>query len=115
MDASGTEQTIKYSPTKNVEVTVKAAVKVINTFPEDGRDQLKAAVTSHINGLGIGKSLILSSIYGHIYGIDGVVEVSTLELSTDGGSTFSTGNVDVAQFELAVCAGVTLTVEVTAG
>lgn len=113
VDDSGTEQTIKYSPTKNVEVTVRAAVKVINTFPEDGSDQIKAAVTSHINGIGIGKSLILSSIYGHIYGIAGVVEVSELKLSTDGGSTFSTANVEVAQFELAVCAGVTLTVEVT--
>lgn len=113
VDASGTEQIIKYSPTKNVEVSVKATVKAINTFPEDGSDQIKMAVTSHINGLGIGKPLILSSIYGHIYGIAGVVEVVSLELSTDGGKTYSAANVAISQFELAVCAGITLTVEVT--
>lgn len=113
VDASGTEQTIKYSPTRNVEITVRASIKVTNTFPEDGSDQIKTAVANYINGLGIGKSLILSSIYGHIYGVAGVAEVTSLELSTDDGDTFSAANVPVSQFELAVCVGTDLTVEVT--
>lgn len=112
VDLSGTEQVIKYSPTKNVDVAVRASVKVTTAFPEDGSTQTKEAIADHINSLGIGNTLVLSSIYGHIYGIPGVVEVTSLELSTDGGSTFSTGNVKVAQFELAVCSTVSLTVEV---
>ena len=111
-DSSGNDQTVYYSPTENVGITVKIALKAVNTFPADGADQIKAAVSDYIDGLGIGKSLILSSIYGHIYGVAGVTEVTTLELSTDGGSTFSAANVEVSKYSLAVCDSVQLTVEV---
>lgn len=111
-DASGTEHTIYYSPTYNVEVIVKASVKVANTFPEDGVTQIKNSVASHINNLGIGKSLIMSSIYAPLYGVTGVAEVYSLELSTDGGSSYTSANVNVSQFELAVCKDVLLDVEV---
>jgi uncharacterized phage protein gp47/JayE len=111
-DDSGYARVIRFSHTKNVEVTVKIVAKAKNAFPEDGIDQIKKAVADHINGLGIGKTLILSSIYGHIYGVTGVMEVSALELSTDG-SAFSASNVPVAEFEVAVCTDVKVTVEVT--
>ena len=110
-DVSGTERVVNYSPAQKVSITVRVQIKTANTFPDDGVDQIQAAVAEHINGLGIGNSLVLSSIYGHIYGITGVKEVTTLELSTDGGSTYSTGNVPVTEYGVAICAGVQ--VEVT--
>lgn len=111
-DSSGNDQTVYYSPTENVGITVKIALKAANTFPGDGVDQIRTAVSDYIDSLGIGKSLVLSSIYGHIYGIAGVTEVTTLELSTDGGSTFAAANVDIATYSLAVCASVQVTAEV---
>ena len=109
-DASGNERVVCYSPAQRVMVTVRMSIKTKNMFPEDGIAQIQTAVTNHINDLGIGSPLILSSIYGHIYSVDGVSEVTTLELSTDGGGTYSAANVTVHEYGVIICEGVTVEV-----
>lgn len=106
LDASGAERVINFSPAQNVNITVRVQIKTTNAFADDGISQVQSSVSGYINGLGIGSSLVLNAIYGYIYGIAGVKEVSTLELSTDGGSTYSTGNVAVPEYGVAVCANV---------
>lgn len=106
IDISGTERVVSYSPAPTVLITVKAQIKTGGAFPDDGAALVQESVSKHINGLGIGTSLVLSSIYGHIYSVSGVAEVVTLELSTDGGSTYSTNNVTVPEYGVAVCANV---------
>ncbi|MGI6014373.1 MAG: baseplate J/gp47 family protein [Oscillospiraceae bacterium] len=110
-DASGNEKTVYYSNTETVSVFVKVNVKVENTYPDDGTDQIKSNVMSYINGLGIGKSVITSSIYGCIYSVTGVKEVTTLELSTNNGTSYSPQNVTVSSYAVAVCSGVTVEVQ----
>ena len=106
LDISGTERTVNYSPAQKVYVTVRAKIEKTLNFASDGVEQVQAAVSSYINGLGIGNSLVLSSIYGYIYNVAGVHEVTTLELSTDGGSSYSTDNVNVTKYGIAICADV---------
>lgn len=110
LDACGNEREVRYSPAQRVLVHVRIVVSAKNTFPEDGAAQIQARVAQHINGLGIGAPLILSSLYGHIYGVTGVSEVTTLELSTNGGSTFGAANVDVHAYGVAVCESVSVEV-----
>lgn len=105
-DITGTERVIKYSPARKVMVTVNVAVKTTTTFPDDGVELIRSGVAEYINGLGIGNTLVLSAIYGHIYSIPGVKETTKLELSTDGGGTYSTANVSVPEYGVAVCADV---------
>lgn len=109
-DASGSERAVYYSAAQNVRVTVKAQITTDATFAGDGSAAVQTSVANYINGLGIGKSLVLSTIYGYIYKIPGVVEVTDLQLSTDGGSTYSTDNVAVPKYGVAVCAGVNVEV-----
>lgn len=109
-DASGNERNIKYSPAPETAITVRAVIKTNTTYPEDGAEQIYSAVASHINGLGIGNSLILSTLYGRIYSVPGVAEVMSLQVSTDGGSTYGTGNVTVPQYGVAICAAVNVEV-----
>lgn len=106
VDVSGAERTVRFSPAQRVSITAQVKIKTTNVFPDDGVEQVQSAVSKHINSLGIGNSLILSSIYGHIYGVTGVQEVTVLKLSTDDGSTYSTGNVAVSDYSVAVCEGV---------
>ena len=110
-DASGNEKVVNFSAALHVSVTVRIALTTNKSFPYDGVAQIHKNVADHINSLGIGRSLVLSSIYGHIYGIAGVVEVTKLELSTDGGSSYSASNITVPKYGVAVCGNVT--VEVT--
>lgn len=105
-DVSGTERVVNYTPAPNVPITAHVVVKTTALFPDDGISQIQDSVAGYINGLGIGNSLVYSAIFGHIYGVVGVAEVITLELSTNGGSTYNTGNVSVPEYGVAVCANV---------
>lgn len=110
-DVSGNERIVRFSASKRVPVTVRMTIKIAPTFPEDGVEQVQKGISDHINGLGIGNALVLSSLYGHIYGVAGVREVTSLELSTDGGGTYSTSNISVPEFGVAVCANVLVEVD----
>lgn len=105
-DVSGNDFVVNYSPAPNIAVTVRATLKVSAAFTADGAELVRSKVADYINSLGIGNSLVLSSIYGHIYAVAGVAEVTKLELSTDGGNTYSTSNVAVPEYGVAVCANV---------
>lgn len=110
LDACGNEREVRYSPAQRVMVSVRVVVTAKNTFPEDGVTQIQTGILNHINNLGIGNSLILSSIYGHIYGVTGVQEVTSLELSTDGGGTYTAANVAVHEYGVVICEGVSVEV-----
>lgn len=111
IDATGKEKVVYYTTAPKVMITVRAVVKATSAFPEDGVAQAQKAVTDYINDLGIGNSLVLSSIYGYIYSVIGVKEVVTLELSTDGGNTYSAANVEVPEYGIAVCSSVVVEVK----
>lgn len=111
-DGSGSDKTVKFSFAPHVSVTVKIKVRTSASYPTDGDNLISENVTAYINGLGIGNSLVLSSLYGHIYSVQGVQEVVSLQLSTNGGTSYSTGNVTVPSYGVAVCSNVF--VEVTA-
>lgn len=111
LDVSGNERVVHYSPAQKVHVTVRATITTTTAFSSDGIAQVQEKVADYINGLGIGKALVLSSIYGHIYSVEGVHEVTSLELSTDGGSSFSTGNVAVSEYGLVLCDDVIVEVD----
>lgn len=103
-DLSGNDRVVRYSPAPNVPVTVRMKVRTSVSFPDDGVEQIQRSVSTYINNLGIGTSLVLSAMYGCIYGVAGVAEVVMLEQSTNGGTSYSTGNVTVPQYGVAVCA-----------
>lgn len=110
MDVCGHQRVIHYSSAVKVQVKVRVGIRTNSGFASNGIAQVQSSVASYINGLGIGTSLVLSSIYGYIYRVTGVKEVTSLELSTDGGSTYATSNVYVPEYGIAICAGVQLEV-----
>lgn len=105
-DISGNARTVKYSNPETIRVLVRIKVKTTASFPTDGAELIRANVTNYINALGIGSSLVFTSLYGYIYKVEGVAEVTTLEISTDDGASYGSSNVDVPQFGVALCAGV---------
>lgn len=102
IDSSGNERTVYYSPAPNVVIAVRINVQTNSEFPDDGIERIQNNVADHINALGIGNSLALTSLYGEIHKVAGVVKVLLLELSTDG-DTFSADDVTVPRYGVAVC------------
>ena len=105
-DEGGYPHTIVFSRTKDVVIKVKMAIKTNVSFDSDadsdnnGIVQIKNAITEYINNLGVDTNIILSSLYGYVYSVTGVVEVSSLQLSRDGGA-FSTNNIIINDYEVA--------------
>ena len=109
-DASGNDRVVYFSETQNVNITVKVKIKTNTLYPADGAAKVQSGITDQINSLGIGNSVILSALYGPVHAVEGVVEVTELQLSTNGGTSFSAANVTVPQYGVAVCAGVNVEV-----
>lgn len=110
-DYSGTEHSIYFSRTTETSIYVSIKIKTNNLYESDGADQIKAAIVNHINELSNGEDVILSSLYGYIYGINGVTEVTELKLSTDG-TTYTTSNITIAANQIARCSNEHVVVEV---
>lgn len=112
VDESGTTRTIKFSHTENVTVYVQISIKTnVNFEGENGIEQIKNNIQSYINSLGVGESVIVSSLYGKIHAVSGVADVTVLQLSTDG-TTWQSSNIDISKWQKAQCTSVTVT-EVT--
>lgn len=111
IDACGNARTVRFSETPSTAVRVRTTIKTGNSFPSDGAALIQAGITGYINSLGVGSSLVLSTLYRYIYDVAGVQEVVSLELSTNGGSSYTTGNVTVPQYGVIMCGGVEVTAQ----
>lgn len=104
-DASGGKKTVYYSNAQNVQIGVRVSITTSASYPADGAERVQNAVRDYINALGIGRSLVLSTLYGYIYAVPGVVEVTELKISIDGGG-YAVQNATVPKYGVAVCSGV---------
>lgn len=103
-DDGGYTHVIKFSHTENVEVYVRVAISTNAQFEgTSGKTAIKDNLETYIDNVGIGNSVVLSSLYGQIHSVTGVTEVTELLLSTDGLS-WSTGNIsDIQPYQNCVC------------
>ena len=106
VDSTGNEQIINFTFAEDIPVLVKVEIRVDNNYPADGNTQITNNISEYINNLGLGKSLMLSALYGYIHDVVGVTEVTELTLSTNGGSSYNASNVTVPAYNAVVCGGV---------
>lgn len=103
-DEGGHEHTILFSHTPKIAVRIQVQIKTNAQFEgESGIEQIKSNIMKAINGLGIGKSVILSALYSQIYSVTGVEEAYSIKQSTDGGGTYGLDNVEISEYETAIC------------
>lgn len=103
VDMGGYSHTINFSHTRSINVYVRAAIRTSTYFEgEAGKREIKSNLEDYIDNLGIGESIIYSSLFGKIHSVNGVVEVTELLLSTDGVS-WNTNNIAAEQDEKCVC------------
>lgn len=99
-DESGTAHTVAFSRTIEKQIYIKAAISTNQFFESDGVAQIKNHIADYINSLKNGEDVYLSSLYGYIYKAAGVVNVSSLTLSTNA-ADYITGNVEIDISEVA--------------
>ena len=100
LDEGGHSHTIRFSRTAEISVHIRISIKTNSFYESSGDQNIKDNLVSVINNLGCGEDVIFSSLYGHIYSVTGIDEVTVLELSTDG-TQYSQGNIAVSSNEIA--------------
>lgn len=107
IDDGGYLHEIKYNNMRSINVYVQISITPNKFFEGDiGYEQIRENITSYINSLGFGETVILSSLYGYIYSVEGVGKVDSLLLSTDG-STYTDEDITITELQCANCIEVT--------
>lgn len=91
---------IHFSRTIQKEIYIQASILVNQFFEISGEGQIKDNLMNYINNLTNGESVYLSSLYGYIHEIHGVVNVQNLKMS-DNGTVFNTENIVIKKYEIA--------------
>lgn len=111
VDSSGQNKTVKFSHVNEVALHIKVTVDKNSHFELDGVSQIKTALLEYVESLGGGDDVIFTRMYKSIFGVTGVVDVSSLSISTDG-TTYKSENVTIDQDEAAILDAANITVEV---
>lgn len=109
IDNGGFSHTINFSHCAYINVDINIKVKVNSDFNElSGKEEISKNIAEYINSLGVGKDVVLSSLYGHIHSVVGVLEVS--ELSVQKENLEKSRNITINDWEIAKCRNVNVAV-----
>lgn len=112
VDSVGEEHEIHYYAVTDTPIYFSIAVTVNAKFPTDGVSRIKAAITEKIALLGISDDVIPSTLYGCVYAVPGVDEVTVLAAGRSAGS-LSANKIDMSQSEIAITGESYITVVTT--
>ena len=103
IDEGDYEHIINFSYTTNAPVYVRLTIKTSAEFEgEAGRKEIATNIKTYIDSVGLGKPVVVSSLYGQIHSVTGVEDVTELLMSIDG-NEWSTNKITVDAYEICVC------------
>lgn len=104
-DIGGNMHTVAFERTTRKDIHIRISLTKNNLFPENGIDEIKTNLVNYLATFSNGEDVYLSSLYSYI-NIVGVVNVTSLQLSTEGkpmiwqAADISIGDNEVARTEL---------------
>lgn len=111
MDEGNKPHAVRFSRTVKRMVHIRARILTNQFFETSGSDQIKDSLLEYINNLANGESVYLSSLYGYIHDVHGVVNVQELLISGDG-KNFSAVNIEIEDHEIARSSAEQIEIEV---
>lgn len=93
-DDSGTNRDIKFSRPTQVDIWVNITVTINSNYPPTGDNEIKQNIIDFINNLEIGDDVIINQMIPEVYKTDGVIDITTFEISDDG-ITFNPTNITI--------------------
>lgn len=101
-----TDYPINFSHAVGVKVYIKLTITTNTEFEANGNSDLREKIQESIDSLGIGESLVTTSLYSQIYSVTGVLS-AVVEVSTDG-INYNSANIDVKPHECCSFAQLTI-------
>lgn len=109
VDDGGFSHIINFSHCSYINIDVIVKLKTNADFNSaSGIDEIKSNLNTYVNSLGVGKDVILSSLYGQIHSVNGVVEVTELSIQKE--NSQRSGNVSINDWEIAKCRNIDVAV-----
>lgn len=100
LDDGGYEHTVKFSHTENVAVDISVKYKKNTAFEDDGETQICDVLTTYVNALGVGADVIISALYGKIYSVNGITDITELTIGKSG-EALATANIPIDLWQIA--------------
>ncbi|MDO4330666.1 MAG: baseplate J/gp47 family protein [Lachnospiraceae bacterium] len=100
LDDANKSHIIRFSRTVRKVIRIRAVILTNQFFETTGQEQIKQNLMDYVNNLENGEAIYLSSLYGYIHDVHGVVNVPSLMLSDDG-EEYVSGNIQIAEHEIA--------------
>ena len=85
-DTTGIMHEVRFTWTDEIPIHIKIKIKTNALFPTNGIKQIQDNVTAFLSNFTNGQTLYKNVLFGEITKVDGVVNVNSLEISTDGQS-----------------------------
>lgn len=102
VDSEGEDQEIHFSRPEEIEIYVDVEIiKDPDTYPENGDDQIKAAIVTYGDAQQGGKDAVASAISAQMFAIPGVLDVVAVLIDTSPGPSTST-TIPISLRQLAV-------------
>lgn len=98
-DIGGGTHTIKFSWTETVNVYVKCTLITDSNFSDEKKQEIKDNIVEKLSKYGNGQDVTASSLYADVY-VDGVTDVTTLEISSDG-TNYGTSTITISDSQVA--------------
>lgn len=110
-DDGGQMHEIKFSKSESVAIAITFKIKVNQYFEEKGNDTIKENLVEYISKLENGQDVILTSLYGEIHKVAGVLETIDLKLAKTG-EAFAVQNIPCDIYQVADLDKEDITIEV---
>ena len=88
LDSGGYPHSISFSHTATVTIKLQISIKTNSKFGEHGTEEIRSNLLSYIDQLGVGGTLVLTALYGHIYNVLGVTEATVSASYSEDGTSF---------------------------
>ena len=108
-DSSGRLKTVKFDRATEIPLHIRVDITRGDAFPADGMSRVKLQLIRYVGGtdvsgqvyagLGMGDDVVFSRLFGAVYSVTGVEDVS-IEVSTNG-MTWTAGNITIDNDEVA--------------
>jgi len=90
LDSKGVSRVVSFSRPTAVPLYMQFTIHTDSSFPGDGVDQIKAALVSHIESLGIGEDVLYSRLFTPINSVSGFYISDMVKIGTSPSPTTST-------------------------
>lgn len=99
-DVAGNEHMVWLAATTEIAIKVRCTISTNSRYTEESLQKIKDNIVEKLSSYTNGQDVTSTSLYGAVYATDGIEDVTSLTISSDG-VTYSTDTISISQYQIA--------------